>query len=614
MQKNWIGKSYGAEVDFEIQDGKTIQVFTTRPDTLFGATFIALAPEHPLARELASGTEREADVEKFIQSTVAQDSTERAADGTEKEGVFTGRYAINPINGESLPVWLANFVLMEYGSGAIMSVPAHDQRDFDFARKYEIPIRIVIAKTTASIDADLVNEANTMAEAYTGDGIMVNSGPFNGLHNRKEGIKKTLEYLNDKEIGKKTVKYKLRDWGISRQRYWGVPIPVVNCDDCGSVRVPDDQLPVILPTDITFPKSGASPLKTTKSFINTNCPKCGKSGRRETDTMDTFMCSSWYFVRFTSSHYETGVGAKADLDYWMPVDQYVGGIEHAILHLLYARFFTSFMYDIGITPCPEPFKRLLTQGMVIKDGAKMSKSKGNIVPLDAMAERYGADATRLFILFASPPERDLEWNDAGIDGSFRFLNRIYRFFSSHIKLIIKGGIAQEKLIDLSKDLAIIRRATHKTILKVTHDYDRFHFNTAIAAIMEYMNTITAYNFANDVKTCGVLREAAEFIAIALQPITPHLSCELWEMMGNENAISDVSWPKANPLYLKDEEVTVVVQINGKLRARITAPDGLSKDDMEKLALADQKVAMQVKNKIIKKIIIVPGKLVNIVVN
>lgn len=616
MQKNWIGKSIGAEVDFKIKGGGDIKVFTTRPDTLYGATFMALAPEHPLSRKLARGTKLEREVEDFVTKTVSQNTIERSAEGAEKKGVFTGRYAINPLNNELTPIWIANFVLIEYGSGAIMSVPAHDQRDFEFAKKYNLDIRVVIASDKESLEGNPEN-GDALAEAYTGDGLMINSGPFNGLHNKKEGIAKVAEYLKENGMGARRVNYRLRDWGVSRQRYWGAPIPIIHCEKCGPVRTPDDQLPVILPIDVEFPESGLSPIASLDSFISASCPKCGGPGRRETDTMDTFICSSWYFNRYTSARLTTAMANKEDIDYWMPVDQYVGGIEHAILHLLYARFFTRFLKGIGAVSVHEPFKRLLTQGMVIKDGAKMSKSKGNVVPLDGIVRKFGADATRLFILFASPPERDLEWSDSGLEGSFRFLNRIYRLVAGNIESIKKGaGLtegAPEKLDEMPKDLAAIVRATHKTIAKVTADFDRFQFNTAIAAIMELLNKLTAHEFKDDPLSCAVLCEAVENIALLLQPFTPHFSSEIWEMIGHTKPIVDEFWPAASNACLIDDQVVIVIQVNGKLRGKFSAPPDMSKEDMEKLALADEKVQGFIGDKPVRKVIVVPGKLVNVVI-
>lgn len=609
MQRNWIGKSVGAEVLFPVDGGGEITVFTTRPDTLYGATFMALAPEHPLARELAVGTENESAVATFIDDMAGQDVDDRTGENAEKKGVFTGRYAVNPLNGESIPIWLANFVLIDYGSGAIMSVPAHDERDFAFAKQYDIPIRQVIAPEGEEASTDL-------KAAYSDDGVMINSGPFTGLHNRKEGIDKVVAELEAKEIGRRQVNYRLRDWGVSRQRYWGSPIPIVHCPSCGPVRVPDDQLPVILPTDIPFPDDGKSPLHSTRSFRETTCPTCGADAERETDTLDTFMCSSWYFNRYTSARSETAFAEKEDIDYWSPVDQYVGGIEHAILHLLYARFFNHFLHSIGVAPHPEPFANLLTQGMVVKEGAKMSKSKGNVVPLDEMAEKFGADATRLFILFAAPPERDLEWVDAGIEGASRFLNRIHRFVTGATGRI-EGATAPASLENLPKELADIRRLTHGTIDRVGGDFARFQFNTAVAAVMEMLNGVSSY-FGNDAaKGVGeqgdaVLSEAVETMLILLYPITPHLTTELWNRLRNEPPLWDRAWPKADPDCLTKDEILIVVQVNGKLRSRITVPAEMDPDTIKATALADEKIVENLGDKRPKKVILVPGKLVNIV--
>ena len=612
MQENWIGKSYGAEVDFALDGSdEKITVFTTRPDTLFGATFMALAPEHPMSKSLAKGLDCEVEVAKFVDDTMAEEKIERTAEGSEKKGVFTGRFAKNPLNGEQTPIWIANFVLVEYGSGAIMSVPAHDQRDFEFARKYDIPIRVVIQPEGEELSGD------TMTEASPGDGIMVNSGDFDGLHNRKEGIPKINAFLQDKGLGKKTVNYKLRDWGVSRQRYWGAPIPVIHCDKCGPVRVPDDQLPVILPTDIDFAEHGRSPLPGLSDFVEAKCPKCGADAKRETDTMDTFMCSSWYFLRYLSARNDEALASNDDLKYWAPVDQYVGGIEHAILHLLYSRFFTRFLNKIDVSPTPEPFRALLTQGMVIKDGAKMSKSKGNVVDPDDLIKKYGADATRLFILFAAPPERDLDWNDAGIEGMSRFLGRVWRF-ASEASLRAKSAGDPPPLKGLAKELANVRRAAHIAIEKATNDNERFQFNTAIAAIMEYMNVLTAPVNSEALKKIGdaeaaILREAMKTLALLLSPFTPHIASELWESAGETTTLLDEAWPKADPELLKKDEILIIVQVNGKLRSKLTMPAGASKEDMEKAALSDAKVAEHIDGKKVRKVVVVPGKLVNVVV-
>ncbi|MBF0293113.1 MAG: leucine--tRNA ligase [Nitrospinae bacterium] len=611
MQKNWIGRSVGAEVDFPVEGGGTIRVFTTRPDTLYGATFICLAPEHPMSLALAKGTELEGEVETFVRETIGEDRIARTAEGAEKKGAFTGRYARNPMNGELVPIWIANFVLIEYGHGAIMSVPAHDQRDFDFAIKYDLLVRIVIRNGDQEDSSQIAAEA--MQSAYEGDGAMVNSGPFTGLHNRNEGIEKVIAHLERNKIGEKSVNYRIRDWGISRQRYWGAPIPVVHCAKCGPVRVPDKDLPVILPLDVEFPESGKSPIAELESFINAKCPKCGGPGKRETDTMDTFMCSSWYFARYASPRLDTAMVDKKDADYFLPVDQYVGGIEHAILHLLYARFFTRFLHDIGVVPSPEPFRRLLTQGMVVKDGAKMSKSKGNVVPLDEMAVKYGADATRLFILFAAPPERDLEWNDAGIEGASRFVNRVHRMVTSNIDYMKKGGGAPSGLEGLSKEVADLRRVTHKTIARVSGDFARFQFNTSIAAVMEMVNAMTSFEAKEAQFAPEVFREAVEALITLLSPITPHLSNELWEAMGGKGSMRTKAWPKADADCMKEDEILIIVQVNGKLRGRVTVSPSASKEEIESAAMNDEKVKPHLEGKQVKKVIVAPGKLINFVV-
>ncbi|MBF0169668.1 MAG: leucine--tRNA ligase [Nitrospinae bacterium] len=615
MQRNWIGKSVGAEVTFQVEGGGEITVFTTRPDTLYGATFMALAPEHPLALKLAEGIETEREVKAFIDEMAGQDAEQRTGEKAEKRGVFTGRFARNPLNGELIPIWLANFVLIDYGSGAIMSVPAHDERDFAFARQYDIPIRIVIAPEGGD-DKDWLAEAESMTDAFSGDGIMVNSGPFSGQENRGMGIERVVEELERRNIGKRQVNYRLRDWGISRQRYWGSPIPVIHCPACGPVRVPDADLPVILPTDIPFPEDGKSPLHTDPAFYEAACPACGGPGRRETDTMDTFMCSSWYFNRYPSARCEAALADKADLDYWTPVDQYVGGIEHAILHLLYARFFNRFLHSIGVTSRPEPFARLLTQGMVVKDGAKMSKSKGNVVPLDEMAAKYGADATRLFILFAAPPERDLEWSDAGIEGASRFMNRISRFVIGSLNRL-KGAAAPATPADLPKELADIRRLTHRTIERVRGDFGRFQFNTAVAAVMEMLNGVTGHFGADGGQGEGtggdaVLAEAVGTMLTLLYPITPHLTTDLWSRIAPEAPLWDRPWPVADPLCLTRDELLIVVQVNGKLRSRITVPADMSEEAVKETALNDPKIVESLGGKPPRKVIVVPGKLVNIV--
>ncbi|MBI5749909.1 MAG: leucine--tRNA ligase [Nitrospinae bacterium] len=598
MQRNWIGKSYGAEVDFPVEGSdKAIKIFTTRHDTLFGATFMCMSPEHPLVSELVNGTGQEDAVKKFIEEISREDKRMRSSEETEKKGVFTGRYAINPMNKEKIPIYLANFVLIEYGTGAIMSVPAHDQRDFEFAKKYNLPIRIVISPDDVNLNTQ------TMEGAFTGEGNIINSGQFNGL-NSKEALDKIGDYLRDNKIGKKTVNYRLRDWGISRQRYWGTPIPVIYCDTCGVVPVPYEDLPVTLPTDIDFPPDGKSPLVNNEKFIKVKCPKCKSDARRETDTMDTFICSSWYFLRYTSPRYEDYPVKNEAIKYWMPVDQYIGGIEHAVLHLLYARFFTKFLNDIGLVNSNEPFTNLLTQGMVVKDGAKMSKSKENVVDPDDIIDKYGADTARLFILFTSPPEKDLDWNDQGVEGAYRFLNRVWRLA---IRQKTEDRRQKTEVINNSQ----LRRITHLTIKKVTEDIEeRFHFNTAISAIMEFVNVLY------QIQGSGVnseFREAINTLIILLSPFVPHIAEEMWEMMGNKGSVTKEPCPSYNPEFIKSEEMTIIIQINGKVRSRITVNVDISDDDLKNTVLSDIKVKEWTSHKEIKKFVIVPKKLVSIVI-
>jgi len=604
MQKNWIGKSYGTEVDFPVEDSdKAIKIFTTRQDTLFGATFMCMSPEHPLASELGRGTKQENAVKKFAEEIASEDKKMRSAEETEKKGVFTGRYAINPMNKEKIPVYLANFVLIEYGTGAIMSVPAHDQRDFEFARKYNLSIRVVINPPDKNLDA------KTMSEAFAGEGYLVNSGQFNGL-NSKDALDKIGDYLKNNKIGKKTVNYRLRDWGISRQRYWGTPIPVIYCDTCGVAPVPYENLPVILPTDIDFPTDGKSPLVNNEKFIKVKCPKCKNDARRETDTMDTFICSSWYFLRYTSPRYDDYPVKNEAVKYWMPVDQYIGGIEHAVLHLLYARFFTKFMADIGLASTDEPFTNLLTQGMVVKDGAKMSKSKGNVVDPDDIIDKYGADTARLFILFTSPPEKDLDWSDHGVEGAYRFLNRVWRLVTECRMRNAECGIKDNSESQIQN--SELRRVTHLTIKKVTEDIEkRFHFNTAISAIMEFVNVLyqnSEFRIQN-----SEFRKAVNTLIILLSPFAPHIVEEMWEMMGNKGSVIKESWPSYNPEFIKSEEITIIVQINGKVRSRLTVNTDISDDDLKNTVLSDIKVKEWTDHKEIKKFVMVPKKLVSIVI-
>lgn len=603
MQRNWIGRSEGAYIDFKIAGSdKKITVFTTRSDTLFGATFFLLAPEHPLVDELVAGTGKEAEIAAFRGEVAAESEIDRTSIEVEKKGIFTGRYAINPVNGEELPIWLSDYVLMEYGTGAVMAVPAHDQRDFEFARKYGIPIRVVIQPEGESLRAE------EMTEAYVGEGRMVNSGTFDGLSN-VEGVRAVTEWLKERGEGDFAVTYRLRDWLISRQRYWGTPIPIVYCEQCGTVPVPKADLPVVLPKNVKITQRGGSPLARVDDFLYTSCPRCGGRAKRETDTMDTFVDSSWYFLRFTDPHSDREAFDRDKVKYWMPVDQYIGGIEHAILHLLYSRFFTKVFCDMGLVETVEPFTNLLTQGMVIKDGAKMSKSKGNIVDPMEIIDKYGADTARLFILFASPPEKELEWSDRGVEGSFRFLNRVWRLVNENVKAI--GGEARE--LD-EADMALLR-LVHRTIKKVGEDVEAFGLNTAISAIMELANGMRSYNDSRGSEVNpSVVKEATEKLIRLLAPFAPFISEELWEMMGNRGSVYREPWPSYDPEIAKAPEITLVVQVNGKVRDRITVPADIQEEAMREAALASENVRRYVDGKKIKKVFTVPGRLVNIVVS
>ncbi|CFX79630.1 Leucine-tRNA ligase [Syntrophomonas zehnderi OL-4] len=606
MQRNWIGRSEGCQFDLTIEGhDETMTVFTTRPDTIYGVTFMVLSPEHPLVEQLAAGTEQEAAVKEFVHRMQFVSDVTRTSAETEKEGVFTGAYAINPMNDEKIPVWIANYVLMDYGTGAIMAVPAHDQRDFEFARKYDIPIRVVIQGEDTPADADQLTQAST------GPGIMVNSGNYNGLSN-EEGHRQIVSYLTSQGIGEATINYRLRDWLISRQRYWGAPIPVIYCDDCGTVPIPEKDLPVLLPEDIAFRPSGESPLTYVKSFYETTCPVCGKKAQRETDTMDTFVCSSWYFTRYLDPHNTELPFEKKPADYWMSVDQYIGGVEHAILHLMYARFFTKFLYDIKMLSVQEPFMNLLTQGMVLKDGSKMSKSKGNIVSPEEIIKTYGADTARLFILFASPPERDLEWSDQGVEGCYRFLNRVWRIVTEYGDLIREVNIPPS-FAELEPAARKLHYKTHATIKKVSEDIEeRFNFNTAISAVMELCNALYAYRDQEE-KDLGVLKEAVDTLLLLLCPFTPHIAEELWQRCGHQESVYSQAWPRFDPEALVQDEIEIAVQILGKVRERIKVPSSCTKEDLEKAALSNPKIQELTKDKQIVKVIVVPGKLVNIVV-
>ena len=604
MQDNWIGRSEGAEFSFNVPEiDERIPVYTTRHDTVFGVTYIVLAPEHPLVERLIAGKDTALKVREFVDKVRKQSEIARTSSESEKEGIFTGAYAINPLNGEQVPIWVANYVLYEYGTGAVMGVPAHDERDWMFATKYGLAKRLVIKPQ----DAELAIE--TMAGAYDGQGIMVNSGEFDGLDNEKGKIA-IAKWLEEHGIGKRRVNYRLRDWLVSRQRYWGAPIPVVYCDHCGVVPVPQDQLPVMLPENVQFDAGVVSPLATVDEFVNCTCPSCGGKARRETDTMDTFICSSWYYMRYTDPHSTHLPFDASKVNYWMPVDQYIGGIEHAILHLLYSRFFTKVLKDAGLINVNEPFKNLLTQGMVIKDGAKMSKSKGNIVSPEEIISKYGADTARLFNLFAAQPERDLEWSDQGVEGAFRFLGRVWRIVGHYAAML-----TEETSFDraaLSKDERELRRILHVTTKRVTDDIgNRFNFNTAISAIMELVNAMHA---AQDVKlNSGVVRELVANLLKLLAPFAPHITEELWSQTMIEGSVHKQPWPEYEAEAAKVDEIEIVVQINGKVREKIVVPADSEAKELEAVAFEQEKVKALVAGKKIIKVICVPQKLVNIVV-
>ncbi len=610
MQKNWIGKSTGAEIDFILENSDiNIPVFTTRPDTLFGVTFLTLAPEHEIVSKIIENSPNKAKIEEFIEKVRAMDKNDRQSDSLEKDGIFTDTYVIHPLTKEKIPLWLGNFVLAEYGTGAVMGVPAHDQRDFMFAKKFNLAIKVVINPKNE------VLKVEDMTEAMTTDGIMTNSTEFDGMDNIK-GKEAVVSKLESLKSGKKTVNFRLRDWNISRQRYWGSPIPVVYCDTCGIVPIPEKDLPVILPTEVKINADGKSPLPQTESFINTPCPKCGKNARRETDTMDTFVESSWYFARYADARNNNEPVDKKIISYWLPVDQYIGGVEHAILHLLYARFFTKVLRDTGFYPADlaEPFSRLLTQGMVLKDGFKMSKSKGNVVDPTEMIEKYGADTVRLFCLFAAPPERDFDWSEAGIEGAYRFLSRVWRLcaeLQEHIKAVLPASFVNATNTTTKE----LKFKEHSTIKKVNEDMsNKFQFNTVIAAIMEFVNTM--YSLKDELIKTDEGKEAlsssiATLLAL-LSPIAPHITEEIWTSLGHKNSLTELNYPEHTEDALVKDNITLVVQINGKMRGKLELPANINNAEAEKLALADPNVAKHLDSLNIMKVIIVPQKLINIV--
>ena len=601
MQRNWIGKSYGAEVDFILDStGEKITIYTTRPDTLFGVTFFLLAPEHHLTKELAEKNGILDEVRKFQKRISSKSQHERTAIDAEKDGVFLGDYVINPVNGDRVPVYTANFVLLEYGTGAVMAVPAHDMRDFEFARKFGLPIKVVIQPP----GGELVPEEMTMA--YEEPGVMVDSGEFSGMPS-EEGKNAICDYLEREGFGRRAVNYRLRDWLVSRQRYWGVPIPIVYCDKCGTVPVPEDELPVLLPEDLELREGGKSPLPLEKSFYETSCPRCGARAKRETDTMDTFVDSSWYFFRYVTPHEDSLPFGVEEVKHWMPVDQYIGGIEHAIMHLLYSRFFTKVIYDMGLIDFKEPFLNLLCQGMITKDGAKMSKSKGNVVTPGEYIERLGADTLRLYLLFLGPPEAGKDWTDEGVEGTHRFLGRVWRMV--HERFLPKLSDKREP----SQQGLSLRKFTHATIEKVTRDIDQFAFNTAISFIMELVNEIYRVTSDDNFSDIDALGEAVETVLNLLAPFAPFLTEELWHVIGHQRSIHLEPWPEADPLLSRPDEFTLVVQVNGKVRDRIKVAVGTNDKELEKIALESEKAKPYVAGREIKKIIVVPEKLVNIVV-
>ena len=603
MQKNWIGKSIGAEVTFEI-DGfdKGLDVFTTRPDTLYGVTYMVMAPEHPYLKELVAGSEYEESVNAYVDKVQHMSDIERTSTTNEKTGQFTGRYAINPLTGKKVPIFISDYVLMDYGTGAIMAVPAHDQRDFDFAKKFDLEIIPVVDSDDPEVDV------YDLKAAFAAEGTMINSEMFNGMNN-KEAIEKIIDYLEEKKIGKKSINYKLRDWLISRQRYWGTPIPMIHCDDCGWVPEKEENLPVLLPADVQFTGKGESPLATSKTFVNTTCPVCGKPARRELDTMDTYLDSSWYFLRYCDPKNTEAPFSKEKVDYWMNVDQYIGGVEHAILHLMYARFFQMALYDLGLVSTEEPFKNLLTQGMVIKDGAKMSKSLGNVVSPAEIIDKYGADTARLFILFAAPPERELDWSDKGVEGSFRFINRVYRMVYDFSQNYSEVPESYEINGDADKNMAYW---LNYAIKKVSDDIgERFNFNTAISTIMELVNEM--YRYKEGSVNPGLFGAAIKDLIIMLAPFVPHVTEEMWEHLGYEGSVHDQNWPEYDEKALVKDTVEIVVQVNGKIKEKLDIAGGLSREEMEKTAMENEKVKGLIEGKNVVKVIAVPGKLINIVV-
>ena len=607
MQDNWIGRSEGLEFNLEAPELDTsIAAYTTRPDTVYGITFLALAAEHPLVDKICENNPKAEEIQAFVKRTRNQSEIERTSSESEKEGIFTGAYCINPFNGNRVQIWVTNYVLADYGTGAVIGVPSEDSRDWMFATKYDIPKIITLQPR----DHELKLEE--MTEAYTDkDGVLVNSAEFTGL-DIKEAMKGIMDKAEKEGFGKRRVNFRLRDWLISRQRYWGAPIPVINCPHCGEVLVPEKDLPVMLPEDVSFDQGSLSPLASSESFVHCKCPKCGADATRETDTMDTFICSSWYYLRYTDPHNDKETFAKDKVNYWAPVDQYIGGIEHAILHLLYSRFFTKVLHDAGLVDFDEPFTNLLTQGMVLKDGSKMSKSKGNVVSPEEIIAKYGADTARLFILFAAPVDRDLEWSDKGVEGSYRFLNRVWRILG-HFEEAIKAGKPDYDVTKLTKDEKELRRILHVTIRKVTEDVrDRFMFNTAVSSIMELVNAF--YAFQDKEMNAGLAREVAENLIKLLAPFAPHITEELWSrLFEGQGSVHQQKWPTFDEEATKLAEIEIVLQINGKVRDKLMIPADTDREGMKKIAMELPRTQELTAGKTIVKVICVPKKLVNIVV-
>ncbi len=608
MQHNWIGRSEGLEFSFEIPAlNDTVAVYTTRPDTAYGVTFMALAAEHPLIKKICENNPKADEINAFCERVRNQSEIERTSSESEKEGVFTGVYCINPFTGRKVEIWVTNYVLYDYGTGAVMGVPTGDQRDWMFADKYGIE-KIV---TICPIGKELKLEEMTCAYEEK-EGMLVNSGEFTGMEMHK-AMSAIMDKAEAEGFGKRRVNYRLRDWLISRQRYWGAPIPIIYCPHCGEVLVPEDQLPVRLPEDVSFTAGAKSPLATSEEFVHCKCPKCGADATRETDTMDTFLCSSWYYLRYTDAHNDKMPFDKELNNYWGPVDQYIGGIEHAILHLLYSRFFVKVLRDAGLVDYDEPFSNLLTQGMVIKDGAKMSKSLGNVVSPEEILSKYGADTARLFILFAAPPERELEWSDQGVEGSFRFLNRIWRIVQA-FEAVLAQKVTEYDHSNLSEAEKDLRRVLHSSIKKVTNDIEtRFNFNTAISTMMELVNALYAYKEAAKEPNAGLIYEAISDLIKMMSPFVPHITEELWRGAIDANSsVHEQSWPECDEEALKVDNVEIVLQVNGKVRGRLTVPAEATKEELEKIAMADANVQAHIGDATVRKIICVPGRLVNIV--